>query len=94
MGLFCTLLMSSYEQSSTYEDEPFICGIIFIDDLEVVTIELGAEVVPNINWSIGYSRSVGESITEDEVTLNETLKLSLGLYIALGYEMPLYLYMS
>ncbi|WP_197535862.1 hypothetical protein [Photobacterium profundum] len=86
--------MRSYEQSATYEDEPFICGITFIDDLEVATIELGAEVVPNINWSIGYSRSEGESITEDEVTLNETRKLSWGLHIALGYEMPLSLYVS
>ncbi|WP_193944684.1 hypothetical protein [Photobacterium frigidiphilum] len=80
--------MSSHALFATYEDEAFICGITFIDDLEVVTIALGAEVVPNINWPIGYSRSVGESITDDEVTLNETRKLSLGLYTALGYEMP------
>ncbi|MGF1789787.1 autotransporter outer membrane beta-barrel domain-containing protein [Photobacterium profundum] len=93
--ILCSLPTVSPVLSATYEDAPFIsAGVTFIDDLEVATIELGAEVAPNINWSIGYSSSVGESVTEDEVTLNETRKLSWGIHTALGYEMKLAPYLT
>ena len=54
-GLFILVLLVSAPVFAK-EQDPFVAGgVTFMDDHEVLSVEIGAEVLPNLNWSIGFN---------------------------------------
>ena len=58
VGLFILVLLLSAPVFAE-EREPFIAGgVTFLDEHEVLSVEMGAEVLPNINWSLGFNAPI------------------------------------
>ncbi|WP_407833352.1 outer membrane beta-barrel protein [Vibrio rotiferianus] len=87
-GLFILVLLSSAPVFAE-ESDPFVAGgVTFMDDHEVLSIEIGAEVLPNLNWSIGFNVPF-DSGEEEHVGTHWAEKQVWGLHTALGYEVRL-----
>jgi len=72
------------------EQKPFVsAGVGFIEDVELYTFEVGAEVAPNVNWSLGYSTTFNNPDSSTFASVYPTTIESWGLHTALGYEFTL-----
>ncbi|GAK21615.1 hypothetical protein JCM19052_2167 [Vibrio sp. JCM 19052] len=85
VGLFILVLLLSAPVFAE-EREPFIAGgVTFLDEHEVLSVEMGAEVLPNINWSLGFNAPIDNGEQEHFGT-HWAEKQVWGLHTALGYE--------
>ncbi|MBW3696014.1 porin family protein [Vibrio sp. T187] len=72
------------------EQDPFVSGGVgFIEDVETYTLEVGAEIAPHINWSLGYSTTFEEHDGSQFASVYPTTIDSWGLHTAIGYEFNL-----
>ncbi|OPH53846.1 outer membrane beta-barrel protein [Vibrio campbellii] len=87
-GLFILVLLVSAPVFAK-EQDPFVAGgVTFMDDHEVLSVEIGAEVLPNLNWSIGFNAPL-DSGEKEENGIYSAEKQVWGLHTALGYEIRL-----
>ncbi|MGF1698529.1 autotransporter [Vibrio lamellibrachiae] len=89
---YLTLLIASLIslKVNAYEKAPFVAGgMSFIEDIEVLTVELGAEIAPNLNWSFGGSSTLSDSYSSNFASIYPTEVTAWGLHTAIGYEFSL-----
>lgn len=82
VGLFILVLLLSAPVLAE-EREPFIAGgVTFLDKHEVLSVEMGAEVLPNINWSLGFNAPIDSG--EQEHFGTHCREASLGITYCVG----------